>query len=221
MSWFGVPLLSSLLAGVGKEIIKMDPLKQAMVRACTDAAYRARLLADPRKALAEEGIAVPLDIEVRVHENTDNKLIAVLPGPQAAELRAHTRHLPSGPVADVPSGLTLEWQGPVLIAKGRININTAPVLRRELQRAFVDVDLVMTEVTFLSSPGLAALLAGQKHLALHDSQLRLVGVRQNIRNVLEIVGFLDLFEIIDQGSLDDPYAATLRSIADRLPPLTS
>ena len=26
---------------------------------------------------------MPADIEVRVHENTDNKIIAVLPGPQA------------------------------------------------------------------------------------------------------------------------------------------
>jgi anti-anti-sigma factor len=199
----------------------VDPLKQAIVRACTDAAYRARLLADPRKALAEEGVVVPPDIEVRVHENTGDKIIAVLPGPQAAELREHTRQLPSGPVADVPSGLTLEWQGTVLIANGRIDTNTAAALRRELQRALVDIDLVMTEVTFLSSPGLAALLAGQKHLALHDRQLRLAGVPQNIRNVLEIVGFLDLFEIIDQGSLDDPYAATLRGIAARLPTLTS
>jgi anti-anti-sigma factor len=201
--------------------MRVDPLKQAIVRACTDAVYRARLLADPRKALAEEGIAVPPDIEVRVHENTDNKIIAVLPGPQAAELREHTRQLPSGPVADVPSGLTLEWRGTALIARGRIDTNTAPALQRELQRAFVDVDLGMSEITFLSSPGLAALLAGQKHLALHGSQLRLAGVPQNIRNVLEIVGFLDLFEVVDQGSADDPYAATLRGIADRLPTLTS
>src|SRR5262245_44397578 len=157
-----------------------NPVKQVIVRACTDAAYRTRLLADPRKALAEEGITVPPDVEVRVHENTDDKIIAVLPGPQAAELRAHSRQLPSGPVAEVPSGLTLQWQGSVLIAKGKLNINTAPALRRELQRAFVDVDLRMNEVTFLSSPGLAALLAGQKHLALHGSQLRLVGIPQNI-----------------------------------------
>src|SRR5574341_1074877 len=123
-----------------------NPVKQAIVRACTDAAYRARLLADPRKALAEEGIEVPADIEVRVHENTDNKIVAVLPGPQAAELRERTRQLPSGPVADVPSGLSLEWQGTSLIAKGRIDTSTAPALRRELQRAFVDLDLIMTDV---------------------------------------------------------------------------
>ena len=38
----------------------VNPVKQALVRACTDAAYRARLLADPRQALAEE-IGIMLD----------------------------------------------------------------------------------------------------------------------------------------------------------------
>jgi anti-anti-sigma factor len=192
--------------------MKANPVKQAIVRACTDAAYRARLLANPRAALAEEGIEVPPEIEVRVHENTDNKIVAVLPGPQAADLQERTRQLPSGPVADVPAGLTLEWQGPSLVAKGRIDTNTAPALRRELQRAFVDVDLVMTEVSFLSSPGLAALLAGQKHLAAHDSNLRLADVPPEIRNVLEMVGFLDLFEIVNRSSLDDPYVAALMAM---------
>ena len=189
--------------------MKLNPVKQAIVRACTDAAYRARLLADPRKALAEEGIEVPAGIEVRVHENSDNKIVAVLPGPQVAEIRERTRQLPSGPVADVPAGLALEWQHASLIAKGRIDTNTAPALRRELQKAFVDIDLVMTDVTFLSSPGLAALLAGQKHLAAHDSHLRLFDVPLEIRNVLEMVGFLDLFEIVAPSSLDDTYVAAM------------
>ena len=74
----------------------VNPVKQAIIRACTDAAYRIRLLADPRKALAEEGIEVPPGIEVRIHENTDNKIIAVLPGPQAAELRDRTHGAPAG-----------------------------------------------------------------------------------------------------------------------------
>lgn len=192
--------------------MKANPVKQAIVRACVDAAYRARLLANPREALAEEGIEVPPEIEVRIHENTDNKIVAVLPGPQAAELQERTRQLPNGPVADVPAGLTLEWQGASLVAKGRIDTNSAPALRRELQRAFVDVDLVMTDVSFLSSPGLAALLAGQKHLAAHESHLRLVDVPPEIRNVLEMVGFLDLFEIVNRSSLDDPYVAALMAM---------
>jgi anti-anti-sigma factor len=189
--------------------MKINPLKQAIVRASTDAAYRARLMADPRAALAEEGLAVPPGIEVRIHENTDNKIVAVLPGPQLAEIHERTRQLPTGPVAEVPSGLTLTWEKTALIAKGRIDTNTAPALRRELVRAFVDVDLVMSEVTFLSSAGLAALLAGQKHLAAHDSHLRLYDVPQEIRNVLEMVGFLDLFEIIMPQSIDDPAVAAM------------
>jgi len=56
------------------------------------------------------------------------------------------------------------------------------------------------------------LLAGQKHLATHDSNLRLVDVPQDIRNVLEMVGFLDLFEIVNRSSLDDPYVAALMAM---------
>lgn len=187
----------------------INPVKQAIIRACTDAAYRARLLADPRTALAEEGVEVPPGIEVRIHENTDNKIIAVLPGPQSAELRDRTKDITDGPVANVPAGLTLEWQGSALIAIGRIDTNAAPALRRELMRAFVDVDLVMSGVTFLSSPGLAALLAGQKHLNAHDCQLRLYDVPQDIRNVLELVGFLDLFELVNQDIMSDPSVAAM------------
>lgn len=80
--------------------MKGNPIKQAIVRACADAAYRARLLAAPRKALAEEGIKVPADIDVQIHENSDNKIVAVLPGPQVAEIRERTRLKDRG---------TLEW----------------------------------------------------------------------------------------------------------------
>lgn len=105
-----------------------------------------------------------------------------------------------------------KWQGTALIATGRIDTNTAPALRRELLRAFVDVDLVLSGVTFLSSPGLAALLAGQKHLVAHDCHLRLCDLPLEIRNVLEMVGFLDLFEIVNRSSMDDPYVAALMAM---------
>jgi anti-anti-sigma factor len=186
----------------------VNPVKQAIVRACTDAAYRARLLADPQQALAEEGLEIPPGVEVRVHESTDEKLLVVLPGPQAVAIQERTQQLPTGPVADVPAGLTLSWQGHELIATGRLDTSTAPALRRELQRAFTDVDLVLTGVTFLSSAGLAALLAAQKHLAAHDCHLRLSDVPQELRNVLEMVGFLDLFEIVDRRSMDEAYVAS-------------
>jgi anti-anti-sigma factor len=190
-----------------------NPVKQAIMRACTDKAYRARLLADPRRALAEEGLDVPSGIEVRVHESTEDKLLVVLPGPQDTELQAHTRQLPAGPVANVPAGLTLAWQDGLLVATGRIDSTTAPALQRELQRMFVDVDMVMSAVTFLSSAGLAALLAAQKHLAAHDCRLRLLDVPEPIFNVLEMVGFIDLFEIVNRTATDEVYAAMWANIA--------
>jgi len=54
-----------------------------------------------------------------------------------------------------------------------------------------------------------AYLNGQKHLAAHDSHLRLFDVPREIRDVLEMVGFLDLFEIITPNSVDDPFVAAM------------
>lgn len=184
----------------------VNPVKQAMVRACTDASYRGRLLDDPRKALAEEGIQVPSDVEIRVHESQEDKLMVVLPAERGENLAGRSQPLPAGPVADLPKGLTLEWQADSLIATGRIDSSTAPALRRELEKAFVDIDVVMSGVKFLSSAGLGALLAGQKHLAAHDSNLRLMDVPEEVRNVLELSGFVDLFEI-GSSVMEDAYLA--------------
>ncbi len=52
---------------------------QVVVKAWTDAAFRHRLLHDPRGALAECGIAVPADHEVRVVEDTPRLTHFVLP----------------------------------------------------------------------------------------------------------------------------------------------
>ena len=72
--------------------------------------------------------------------------------------------------------MSLEWQGASLVVAGRLDASTAPVLRREIERARFDVDLVFAAVTFLSSAGLGALLAGQKHLVAQHCHLRLVDV---------------------------------------------
>jgi anti-anti-sigma factor len=71
-----------------------------------------------------------------------------------------------------------------------------------LRRAFADVDLDLADVDFLSSAGLSALLTGQKHLLEHDCRLRLVDVQEAVRNVLDLAGFGELFEIIDRQDLE-------------------
>jgi hypothetical protein len=52
---------------------------QVVARAWQDAAFRARLLADPGGVLREQGIEVPAGTQVRVVENTDEVFHLVLP----------------------------------------------------------------------------------------------------------------------------------------------
>ena len=137
-----------------------------------------------------------------MHEPPEDTLLAVLPGPQAADLKEKTDTLPTGPVEEVPDGLTLQWEYSVLMVEGRIDASTAPALRRELLRAFADVDLDLAKVGFLSSAGLSALLSGQKHLLGQDCRLRLVDVPEPVRNVLDLAGFTEIFEIIERQDVE-------------------
>jgi len=177
-----------------------NPVKRAIVRACSDAAYRASLINEPSQAFAREKCEMPEAVEVSVREMPNDKLLVVLPEHPNAAFGEQTHHLTNGAVKEIPRGLSLEWQGSNLIAAGRIDAITAPALRRELERARLDVDLVLAGVTFLSSAGLGALLAGQKSLLAQDCHLRLVDVPEAVCTILETVGFIDLFEIIDRES---------------------
>jgi anti-anti-sigma factor len=182
--------------------MKINPIKKAIIRACTDADFRSRLAADPRKALAEEGLIVPPDVQIVIHEPDENKMQVVLPGLPLAGAKDASRRPLTEVVADTPAGLKLEWREHLLLAEGRLDSATAPALRRELQRAFWDVDLDMAKVTFLSSAGLSALLAGQKHLNENDAKLRLFDVPEAVFSVIEMAGFAELFECVYRDNLD-------------------
>lgn len=178
-----------------------NPIKRAIARACGDSAYRALLLSDPRRAFAEANCDVPEAVEVSVREMAAGRLLVVLPEFPDAVFGQAVSRLPMGTAPETPTGLSLEWRGYTLVAAGRIDAITAPALRRELERAEGDVDLVLASVTFMSSAGLGALLAGQKHLVANGCTLRLVDVSEPVCTLLETVGFIDLFEIIDRESL--------------------
>jgi hypothetical protein len=59
---------------------------QLVARTWSDPAFKARLLADPAAALAEQGIALRTGQEVRVVENSDQVLCLTLPTKPAEEL---------------------------------------------------------------------------------------------------------------------------------------
>lgn len=183
--------------------MKSNPLQRVIERACTDGVYRAQLLAQPREVLADAGIDVPADIEVRVHESSEDRLLIVLPAQSEYALGDAKCRLPEGPVADVPEGMTLAWQEMLnlpkrtLVIQGRIDALTAPALRREIERAFVDIDLDLSGVTTMSSAGIGVLVAGQQSLRSRDCSMCLRLVPEPIRNLLEVSGLLNLFEVHD------------------------
>lgn len=58
---------------------KRDIMKRIVVKAWSDEAFLARLQANPREVLAEEGIDVPADVAVNLHFDSDESINLVVP----------------------------------------------------------------------------------------------------------------------------------------------
>jgi hypothetical protein len=54
-------------------------LQDVLARAVEDEEYREQLLSDPRGVLGDAGLEVPEDIEIVVHQNSDDRVHVVLP----------------------------------------------------------------------------------------------------------------------------------------------
>jgi anti-sigma B factor antagonist len=102
--------------------------------------------------------------------------------------------------------ITFKKAGDVEIAEieGSIDSKTAP----ELQQSILDVIagtskivLDMTKVAFVSSAGLRVLLMVYRQLKGKDGKIVLVGVSEEIRDVMFMTGFISFFEI--DKSLDE------------------
>jgi len=69
--------------------------------------------------------------------------------------------------------------------------------------------LQLNGVSYMSSAGLRMLLSLYRHTSNHDGQLVLVGVADEIRDTMEVTGFLDFFTACTSmqdamHALDDP-----------------
>jgi anti-anti-sigma factor len=88
---------------------------------------------------------------------------------------------------------------------------TAPTLSDYVSQhiAAGEVNLVvdMTELEYTSSAGLRALLSGVKEARQHAGDLRLAGLRPNVRKVLEMSGFTSIMKVFpDVDSAVKSYA---------------
>ncbi|MDR6972043.1 STAS domain-containing protein [Leifsonia shinshuensis] len=95
----------------------------------------------------------------------------------------------------------------VLVAEGRINMVTAPELKREVQDAVnggnarVAVDL--SGVEFIDSSGLGALVSGLKTARTAGGDLRLASASEQVSSVLRLTNLDRILRI--HSSVDDAY----------------
>jgi anti-anti-sigma factor len=95
----------------------------------------------------------------------------------------------------------LEGLAVVLRTSGEIDMSTAPVLADEFETALTSatapapVVADLSDVTFLSSAGLAVLLDARKRCSAGGTPLRLVATGRPVLRSLEVAGLLELLPV--------------------------
>lgn len=85
-----------------------------------------------------------------------------------------------------------------LALEGRLDTTTTPALEEVINSQLDGVkDLVydMKDLEYISSAGLRMLLASQKKMAAQGGSMVLINVQEQVREVLEITGFLDILTV--------------------------
>ena len=101
-----------------------------------------------------------------------------------------------GLAAGLDTSIRTEGEHATLTVGGEVDIATVDSFRQALldaqrsRRVVVD----LSGVTFMDSAGVNALI-GAYHRVSADDELRLVGLRPNVRRVFEITGLLEVFKV--------------------------
>ena len=84
-----------------------------------------------------------------------------------------------------------------ILVAGRLDTQTAPELEKEIDNIISNVKELtfdMTGLEYISSAGLRVILKAQKIMNTQGA-MKLVGVNDNIMDVFDITGFLDILTI--------------------------
>jgi anti-sigma B factor antagonist len=118
--------------------------------------------------------------------------------------------------ADLPPAFKVDWApvsgAPGVAVRGEVDINTVAQLSEALDHAVREssgaliVDL--SDVVFLGSTGLTALVRARAQLGREERALLVVCPPGPVRRLFELVGIVDLFELFDSR---EEAAASLRS----------
>ena len=88
----------------------------------------------------------------------------------------------------------------IIAVNGSIDSNTAPEVQEKVLEASADsknVILDLTEVDFVSSAGLRVILMVYRQIKSKDGKVVLVGVSEEIKDVMTVTGFANFFEMVD------------------------
>ena len=85
----------------------------------------------------------------------------------------------------------------MVIAEGRIDTNTAPLLENEITdiEKFENLIFDFKNVEYISSAGLRVLLAAQKRINKVGGNMKISNVNENVKDVFEVTGFTDILKI--------------------------
>ncbi len=100
---------------------------------------------------------------------------------------------------------SIEQEGVVVISvSGSMDALTAPVLSdyisQQVNAGKPKLVLDMTNLEYTSSAGLRVLLGGVKEARQHTGDLRLAGLRPNVRKVLDMSGFTSILKTFPDGA---------------------
>jgi anti-sigma B factor antagonist len=107
-------------------------------------------------------------------------------------------------------GVTVKKVKDVAVAEvsGEIDGSTAPAVQQQIRAAASEnqkIVLDLTNVPYMSSAGLRMLLSTYRQVTGNGGRVVLVGVAPEIRDTMEITGFLRFFTLL--GTVEDAVAA--------------
>jgi anti-anti-sigma factor len=107
------------------------------------------------------------------------------------------------------SAVATEFHNDVVVATitGKIDSQAAPALQADLEQWLASATSAvfdLTAVPYVSSAGFRLLLLVFRTLALRGGQLAIVGLSDEIRDTMEMTGFLDFFLLAE--SIDEALA---------------
>ena len=90
---------------------------------------------------------------------------------------------------------------PLLSITGRLDASTVNILERALLRALLQSTRVIIidagEITYISSSGLRVLLSARRQARERGGDILLCALTPNVRDVMNMVGFITLFTVYD------------------------